>query len=186
VSFRVLVIPEDPTHNGYILRPLVERMLDEVGKPNARVTILTNPRMGGYEQAVAAIKGELLNRYRHFDLWLFMPDADKASNLDLLETQLKDQGVCLRCCAAKPEIEAWLLAGHHELLNVKWPDVTVHPKLKEEVFLPFLNQYGDMRAAGGGREKLMRATLSNLRSLLELCPELKRLLARLQELPESN
>ena len=27
VSFRVLVIPEDPTYNGYILQPIVERML---------------------------------------------------------------------------------------------------------------------------------------------------------------
>jgi len=30
VSFRVLVIPEDPTYNGYILQPTVERMLAEL------------------------------------------------------------------------------------------------------------------------------------------------------------
>ncbi len=35
MSFRVLVIPEDPTYNGYILQPIVERMLGELGKPNA-------------------------------------------------------------------------------------------------------------------------------------------------------
>jgi hypothetical protein len=51
MSFRVLVIPEDPTYNGYILKPLVERMLAEAGKPNARVTLLTNPKLGGYARA---------------------------------------------------------------------------------------------------------------------------------------
>lgn len=31
MSVRVLVIPEDPTHNGYILKPLVEMVLAEAG-----------------------------------------------------------------------------------------------------------------------------------------------------------
>jgi len=183
VSFRVLVIPEDPTHNGYILRPLVERMLAETGKPNARVIVLTNPKLDGYDHAVAAIKGELVERYKHFDLWLFMPDADKASNLDGLEGMLDQKGLCLRCCAARPEVEAWLLAGHRQLLGVKWSEVSAHPRLKEEVFKPFLKEHGDPRSAGGGREALMRITLSNYRGLLDMCPELKQLDTRLRELP---
>jgi hypothetical protein len=35
VSFKVLVIPEDPTNNGYILKPLVEAILADAGKPGA-------------------------------------------------------------------------------------------------------------------------------------------------------
>lgn len=31
MSLRVLVIPEDPTHNGYILRPLTEMVLADAG-----------------------------------------------------------------------------------------------------------------------------------------------------------
>jgi hypothetical protein len=38
VSFRVLVIPEDQTYNGYILQPLVERMLRELDKPNPHIS----------------------------------------------------------------------------------------------------------------------------------------------------
>jgi hypothetical protein len=53
-----------------------------------------------------------------------------------------------------------------------------HPRLKDEVFEPFLEQHGDPRSAGGGRETLMRATLANYRGLLEVCPELKTLHAR--------
>ncbi|MGO9199113.1 MAG: hypothetical protein ACLQM8_01070 [Limisphaerales bacterium] len=180
MSFRVLVIPEDPTHNGYILRPLVERMLAETGRPNARVIILTNPRVTGYEQAVEAIKGELAVRYRHFDLWLFMPDADKARNVDDLEHNLERRGIRLISCAAQPEVEAWLLAGHREHLGMKWSELRVHPRLREEVFEPFLREHGDPRSAGAGRATLTRATLSNYQSLLALCPELKKLDQRLR------
>jgi hypothetical protein len=183
MSFRVLVIPEDPTYNGYILKPLVERMLAEAGKPNAKVMILTNPKLGGYEHALRAIQDELPERYGHYDLWLFLPDGDRASNLGELEETLLKHGVRLVCCAAVPEVEAWVLAGHREKLGLKWNDVRAHHRLKEEVFEPFIRQYGDPRAVGSGREALMRETLSNYRGLLELCPELKEFDRRLCELP---
>jgi hypothetical protein len=182
MSFRVLVIPEDPTYNGYILKPLVERMLAETGKPNARVTILTNPKLGGYDHAVAAIRNELALRYGHLDLWLFMPDADIAGELAALELEAKGKGVRLLCVAAKPEVEAWLLAGHREKLAIKWSDVVSHPQLKEAVFEPFLKKHGDPRSAGSGREALTRATLANYRGLLDACPELRELHHRLQAL----
>lgn len=181
MSLRVLVIPEDPTYNGYILKPLVERMLAEAGKPNAKVVLLTNPSIGGYEQAVAAIRQELPDRYGHFDLWLFLPDADRARNLDALEAELREKGVALLCCAAVPEVEAWLLAGHRERLSAGWADVRKNPRMKEVVFEPFLRKHGDPRCAGGGREALMRHTLSNFRGLLDVCPELAGLQQRLQE-----
>jgi hypothetical protein len=180
VSFKVLVIPEDPTYNGYILQPIVERMLAELGKPNARVVILTNPKLNGYAHALSAIRGDLIDRYRHFDLWLFLPDADRASNLRSLESELLERGVHLFCCAAQPEVEAWLLAGHRDELRIPWPDVRRHPRLKEEVFEPFLQQFGDMRSSGGGRESLTRQMLTNYRGLLSVCPELAELEERLR------
>jgi hypothetical protein len=182
MSFRVLVIPEDPTYNGYILRPLVEKMLAEAGRPNARVVVLANPKLDGYDDAVRAIKGELAERYGHFGLWLFLPDADRAAGLDGLEQTLETKGICLKCCAAKPEVEAWLLAGHRQHLSVTWPEIRAHPRLKEEVFEPFVLEHGDPRSPGNGRESLMRETLSNYRSLLEMCPELKELDERLRRL----
>ena len=36
MSVQVLVIPEDPTNNGYILKPVVQMVLAEAGKPSAR------------------------------------------------------------------------------------------------------------------------------------------------------
>lgn len=181
MSLRVLVIPEDPTYNGYILKPLVERMLIEIGKCNARVTILTNPKLGGYEQAVRAIQNELPDRYGHFDLWLFLPDADRARNLKALEADLAGKGVRLLCCAAVPEVEAWLLAGHRDRVKARWADVRFHARLKESVFEPFLRAHGDPCSAGGGREALMRETLTSYRGLLQVCPELAELERRLRD-----
>ena len=172
MSFRVLVIPEDQTHDHYILQPLVERMLSELGKPNARVTVLPNPKLNGYAHAVSAIRNDLIDRYSHFDLWLFLPDGDRASNLQQLETDLAEQGIHLCCCAAQPEVEAWLLAGHRDRLGVPWPEVREHHRMKEDIFEPFLAEHGDSRSPGGGRERLMRETLSNYRGLLSVCPEL--------------
>lgn len=79
MSTRVLVIPEDPTNNGTILRPLAKAIMAEAGRPAARIHVLTNPRTRGYDSALGAIRGDLDSRYRHMDLWLFFPDADLAS-----------------------------------------------------------------------------------------------------------
>jgi hypothetical protein len=172
MSFRVLVIPEDPTHNGYILKPLVERMLEEVGKPNAQVLVLPNPRLTGYDHAVRAIEEELPQRYKFYDLWLFLPDADRAGGIAALESKMHALGIWLICCAAQPEVEAWVVAGHRNELTGSWSALRQNPHFKEEIFAPFLEKFGDPHAAGGGRDKLIRAALSNYRGLLAVCPEL--------------
>ncbi|MEN6425298.1 MAG: hypothetical protein ABFE13_08040 [Phycisphaerales bacterium] len=179
MSLRVLVIPEDPTYNGYILKPIAERMLAELGKPNARVTVLTNPKLNGYPHAVSAIRGDLADRYGHFGLWLFLPDGDRASNLGAIESELSQRNVHLLCCAALPEVEAWLLAGYRDKLPLSWGDVRQHPHLKEDIFEPFLKQFGD-DSPGSGRERLIHEALSNYRGLLSVCPELADLENRLR------
>jgi hypothetical protein len=147
---------------------------------NAQVTVLPSPKLNGYAHAVSAIRGDLIERYRHFALWLFLPDADQPGNLEALEGRLREQGIHLFCCAAQPEVEAWLLAGHQEKLHLRWHDVRQHTSLKEDVFAPFLEQFGDNRSVGGGRKRLMCETLSNYRGLLSVCPELSTLQDRLR------
>lgn len=186
MSLHVLVIPEDPTYNGYILQPLVERMLEELGKPKAHVKILADPKTNGYAHAISVIRGNLFGQYKHFPLWLFLPDGDRTSDLKWLESELMGRGVHLLCCAAQPEVEAWLLAGHRDKLSISWPDVRQHPRLKEDVFEPFLKLFGDPRSASGGREELTSATLRNYRGLLSVCPELAELEDRLRAFLSQN
>jgi len=183
LSFRVRIIPEDPTYNGEILRPLVVRMMTECGKPRARVTVLTNPKAEGYENAKRLIECEVLDLYSHIDLLLFLPDADgkdRTGEFKRLESLAARKEVTLFCCAAKEEVEAWLLAGHTRKLRSSWSKVRADVHVKENVFEQLLRKHGNAQAAGGGREALMRQTLSNYGGLLKRCPELKDLHERIQ------
>lgn len=178
MSFRVLVVPEDPTYNGYILSPLVSRILRECGRTNARVTVLSNPKTSGYDNAKTLLVNQILETYSHFDLILFLPDADgndRSVEFAALEARARELGAKLLCCAAIPEIEAWVLAGHVEKLERSWAEVRAEPNLKESVFEPFLLEHGDPRRASGGRDLLMEQTLRNYRGLTARCPELGQL-----------
>lgn len=185
MSLKVLVVPEDPTYNGYILRPLVDRMLRECGRPNAKVEVLTNPKANGYAHAKALLVDQVLDRYAHFDVLLFLPDADgrdRTGEFASLEAGARDRGVELVCCAAVQEVEAWLLAGHLDKLSVSWSDVRSNTSVKESVFAPFLARHGDLRRAGGGRDVLMQETPRNYSGLVQRCPELAELEHRVRAL----
>jgi hypothetical protein len=182
MSFRVLVVPEDQTLNGYIVEPLIEKMLAALGKPNAEIKVLPKPRVRGYDDARKVIPDpKTIQLYKKYDLWLFLPDGDRAKGLAELETELRSKGVPLICCAAVPEIEIWLLAGHADGLLIPWRQARNHPRLKDQLFDPFLAERGRPNSPGAGRKELMRQTLSNYRGLLSRCPELKTLQNKIKD-----
>jgi hypothetical protein len=49
---KVLVIPEDPTLDQYILKPVVNRLFADLGR-TARIDILSNPRLRGVDQELS-------------------------------------------------------------------------------------------------------------------------------------
>ena len=180
MSFKVLVIPEDPTYNGYILKPLTEAILADAGRPHATVIPLTNPKLGGYDQALRAIRHDL-DRYRFLDLWLFFPDADRA-NADAmlrLEAELRTKGITLFCCPAQPEVEIYACVAFRDDLPDNWEDARTHTRMKEEVFEPLLAMHGDPRRPGGGRDLMIDKSLQNLPLLFQLCPEIEHLRDRI-------
>lgn len=180
MSFKVLVIPEDPTYNGSILNPVVSRVLQEVGKMNARVKVLTNPAMKGIGNAKELMRTQVADMWgKSFDLWLFIPDADCAGDLAPFEGEMKQRGIPLICCAARPEVEAWALAGFSNDLTVPWSEVAQHPRLKEEVFQPAIQTFGDIRLPDQGRGLMAKKAVSNYRSLKRLCPEVAELEQRI-------
>ena len=180
MSCSVLVIPEDPTYNGYILRPLVSKLLEGCGKGNAKVQVLLNPKVSGFEHACGSMPA-IVDRYGYLDLLLFLPDADGKDRSGQFARLESEYGRKLICCAAVQEVEAWLLAGHTDKLPRPWREIQADVSVKENVFVPFLNEFGDSRQPGGGREALMQQTLTNLRGLLERCPELAVLQRRICE-----
>ena len=187
MSFQVLIISEDPTNNGYILKPLIKKMMNQCGKANARVDLMTEPKTNGYENAKSLIKEIVIERYAYKDLLLFIADADgKNRNQEFasLEEEAKTKEVDLFCCAAVQEVEAWLLAGHLDKLDTFWSKIRDDISVKENIFEDFLRRYGNPKAAGGGRETLMLETLQNYSGFLDRCPELKELQSRIQNFLE--
>lgn len=183
MSFKVLVIPEDPTLNGYILKPLAEAIVADAGKPKAKVTVLSNPRLEGYDHAIRAIKEELTMRYAFWDLWLFMPDADRASveAMANLEQELAGKGVKLFCCPAQPEVEIFPCVAFRSDLKANWDAIRKSDRMKEDYFVPLLKKHGDPRRAGGGRDLMIEKSLQNLTTLYQFCPELGELRQRLEK-----
>ncbi|MDR3228242.1 MAG: hypothetical protein LBT53_02345, partial [Puniceicoccales bacterium] len=162
MSFKVLVIPEDPTNNGYILKPLVEAILADAGKPNAKVKVLTSPRLNGFAQAKKAIDEELVDRYGFYHLWIFIPDADcaKPDSMREMENRLAKKNIKLLCCPAQPEVEIYACVAHRDQLGAQWETVRASDRMKEVYFAEILEKNGDSRAAGGGRTELIKASLT--------------------------
>lgn len=178
---KVLVIAEDPVHNGQILKPLAQELLTDAGRGSARVQIMGNPRVRGYAHALRAIRHEIVGRYRWYDLWLFFPDADRGSRdaMERLEADLDAQGVSLLCCPAQPEVEIYACAAFRNDMTEAWNEARINPRMKEEVFQPLLDLHGDQRRPDRGRGLMIAESLRNLRLLFHLCPELKRLRDRI-------
>lgn len=185
MSLRVLVIPEDPVQNGYILKPLIEMVLAEAGKPAARVKVLSRPRLRGYDDAVQAVKSDIVRLYGHMDLWLFLPDRDRATPdaMRALEARLAGQNVNLLCCPAEPEVEIYACVAHRREIGLDWADVRCHSRLKEDVFGPLLRAHGNLRSPGQGREAMTLASIRRRPSFFQLCPEMADLRDRIAALP---
>lgn len=191
MSFRVLVVPEDPTHNGAILQPLVARVLAECGRPQADVKVLTEPRVQGYDHA-RSVLDDVVAKYGWYDLILFCPDRDGQERREVelrdLEGRIRRSAMQQRpggrslflCCAAIEEVETWLLAGHIDRLSRSWRDVRADTSVKETEFGAFLRNHGEPGAPDGGRKALMREGLQNYPGIRTRCPELADLEARIR------
>lgn len=174
MSFRTLIISEDPKLNGYLLNPLAKAILSSAGKPAAKVELLTNPRTRGYDHALHVIRNEVSRDLRYHDLWVFFPDADRASASAMrrLEADLESKGVTLLCCPAQPELEIYACVAYRHSLKLSWEELRWHPNLKEEIFKPLLARHGHPKSPGGGRDILIQKSLRNLPLLFQMCPEL--------------
>lgn len=182
MSFHVLVIPEDPTHNGSILKPLCERILASCGKANAYVQVLTNPKLGGKDQMGSRLP-EILDKYHHLELMLAFRDCDGenlSASFASWEKQAAQAGVTLLCCGAVQETEIYCLAGFHKELERPWNEVRQEVSLKETVFASF-SQLRYSKYPDGGRREMVQRSLENYDGLLARCPELAKLEERIKK-----
>jgi hypothetical protein len=124
-----MVIPEDPALDQYILKPIVERMFLDLGR-NARVQVLSNPRLRGVVQALdAATVARVVAMYPMIDLFCIMVDRDaepgRPVEAGMREAEHPDR---LMVCLAVEEVEVWMLAVHRERLVAPWPGYPVRAR----------------------------------------------------------
>src|SRR5262249_41704284 len=178
MTFRVAVLCEDHTNDQYILRPLMREILAHLGKPDARITVVSNPRICGFDSLLARAC-DVIERYAQLvDLILVCYDLDgQDGSPGRTDKHARVKNSLNNCpsqkaltVGAEQEIEVWALWGSRAQLP-PWAEVRKEAHAKERYFDPLITSRDSIRA-DGGRSRLMEASLAaGITSLIRACPE---------------
>jgi hypothetical protein len=174
----VLIIPEDFRKDQFVLKPIIEKMFSEIGKPRAKIETCFDPLLGGIDQATKWDRiADILEMYPMVDIFLLLVDRDgietRRRALDNLESRasgvLNDR--VLFAENAWQEIEVWALAGQKLPTRWKWQEIRdeVHPK--EAYFMPWAEERGLLDEPGQGRTTMGREAASSYKRVLSRCQE---------------
>lgn len=175
----VMIIPEDPRLDQYVLKPIVERIFADIAIP-ANVHVLQDPRMRGVSEALdpEMIREEVIALYPMVDLFLVIVDRDCDRDANEARAQtLQDRiDAELLVCLAREEVEAWMLCLQrtklHQHLGVSFRDVRESCDPKDHFAEPLLEELGWTTKVGKGRKYAMRNLDNPWSSLFEICDEL--------------
>lgn len=177
----VLIIPEDFRKDQYMLKPMVEAMLAYLGKPRSKVRVLTDPLLGGVEQAMNLNQLKIIvERYRGMiDLFLLCVDRDAQTNrrqrLNDIEQEMRKtlpEHKYFLAEQAWQEIEVWVLAGLDLPPDWLWQDIRVERDPKEKYFYPIAKQRDLLTEPGEGRKTLgLEAAQRYVQRIRQKCPE---------------
>lgn len=177
---RVLVIPEDFRKDQYLLGPIIKAMLNEIGRPRAKVQVCRDPLLGGIGEALKTERiEEIIQRYRGMvDLFLLCVDRDgnehrrqRLDDLELFARNLLSQQQILFAEHAWQEIEVWALAGHDLLAGWSWPAIRAELNPKEVYFDRLARERGLIDEPGGGRRTLGQEAARRYDRMRQFCPE---------------
>lgn len=170
---KVLIIPEDPTLDQYILKPIVENIFRDVER-SAHVHVLSEPHLRGVDQALDKdVVAGIVADNPMVDLFLIVVDRDCVeSRNDRAQARQQEHSDSLRFALAVEEVEVWMLALHRDDLGARWREVRAHCDPKEEYAVPFLERQGWSAEVGRGRKKAMRNLGGKWRGLLGVCSEI--------------
>lgn len=192
MSYNVMIILEDYVKDQYIAKPLVERIMADMGKPRTKVLVCKDPRFTGISDCMNL--DNLLHKvvlvYDQIHLFLLMVDRDKEETrhlrLQRLEENIKPnlkQHQRFLGIQAFQEVEVWALAGHRLPSNWNWRDIRDERDSKERYFVPFSKEKGYLDYPAQGRKKLMEESMQNWPRIKQLCPEdIGLLIRRIEEL----
>jgi hypothetical protein len=190
MSYKVLVIPEDFTKDEHVLKPVVERILADVGKANATVLVCRKPNFGGIREALKEdrLRKEVLAQYPMVDLFVLLLDRDGLAGRETTVTQLEatltkelePRGGRFVAELAWQEVEVFVLAGHDLPGDWRWQEIRADPDVKNTFFQRLVRKRGTEKLPHDGRKKLMAEAIQNWARIKNRCPEdIGRLLEKL-------
>jgi hypothetical protein len=173
----VLIVPEDFRKDQYILKPVIERMFQEIGKPRANIQVCRDPLLGGVEQALRWERiRDVIEMYPMVAIFLLVVDRDGVAGrrvaLDGLEVQAREllgPDRVLLAEQAWQEIEVWALAGQELPKEWSWTKIQAEVHPKEAYFIPFAERRGLTAEPGEGRATLGREAAANYKRLVSRC-----------------
>jgi hypothetical protein len=173
----VLIVPEDFREDQYILKPVIERMFREIGKPRANIQVCLDPPLGGVEQALRWERiRDVIEMYPMVDVFLLVVDRDGVAGrrvaLDRLEVQAREllgPDRVLLAEQAWQEVEVWALAGQELPKEWSWAEIRAEVHPKEAYFIPLAERRGLTAEPGEGRATLGREAAANYKRLVSRC-----------------
>lgn len=180
---KVLIVPEDPTYDQYILKPIVERIFIDL-KRQARIWVLQNPRLTSVDQALdGKMLTGIVQGHPMVDLFLVLVDRDGDASRRPARARAREEAHPgqLFVCLAIEEVEVWMLAIHRDELPTSWNKVRTEHHPKERFATPFLKKRASRLGPGRGRKWAMRQLGSKWQGLLNVCPELAELKQRIAD-----
>lgn len=182
---RVLIVPEDPTNDQYILKPVVERIFADLGR-RATVEVLRDPHLRGVSEALdkTVLEGIVADN-RMVDLFLVIADRDcdrLGASTKAAAREADFPGKVL-VCLAEQEAEVWALALYRAEISAAWGDVRAECDPKELYFDAFVRAKGWDTLLGEGRKHAMRALAgASWRGFKAACTEIETLQQKIGQL----
>ena len=182
---RVMIIPEDPALDQFILKPVVEAIFQDLNRV-ARVQVLFNPRLRSVDQALEPTQlNSIIDSYPQEDLFLLLIDRDcnqnRLNRVNARESEVMSRRKALIGCLAIEEVEIWALAIYQGELPARWQEMRQECHPKETYFYPLVEQLGLQNNVGRGRKHIMKSLSGQYSRLLQLCPEIAELRDRIRQ-----
>jgi len=182
---KVLVIPEDPTLDGFILLPVVERLFVALDL-TARIEVLRDPHLRGVDQALdLQVIHTIVNMNPMVDIFCVIVDLDcnRQNNAQRAQRVVDAHKDRLVACLAVQEVEVWMLALFDH--GAPWQTIRAECDPKERYADPFLARLGWGAEVGRGRKRAMREISTNWSRLVQRCPEVQELAEAIRSLHAS-
>jgi hypothetical protein len=181
MSYNVLVIPEDFTKDEHVLKPVVEKILEDAGKSNANIFVCRNPNFGGIGEALKKerLRKDVIARYPMMDLFVLLVDRDGeagrgriVSNIETeLTAELTARNGRFVAELAWQEVEVFVLAGHDLPGSSSWQEIRADADVKNTFFQALVKDKGVENHPHDGRKKLMAEGIKNWARIKSRCPE---------------